>query len=85
MERTDVERGTWDVVAGYAGQIAKMNRKQWRGEITRQACLKRKCTACRPPDMDVDPGIIQRAEKTQALYMVHVKMSEEDVDAAYVG
>jgi hypothetical protein len=40
MERTDVERGTWDVVTGYAGQIAKMDRKQWWGEIARQARLQ---------------------------------------------
>jgi hypothetical protein len=36
-ERTNVEEGTWDLVTGYARQITKVDRKQRRGEIARQA------------------------------------------------
>ncbi len=67
-------------MAGYAGQITKVDRKQGRGEVAGQAGLERERAAGRSPDVDVDSRVVERTKETQTLNVVHMEMGEEDVD-----
>ena len=81
-ERADLERRARHLVAGDAGQIAQMHREQRRREVARQPRLERQRAARRPPDVDLDVGLIERGEEAQALDVVHVQVGQQDVDAA---
>jgi hypothetical protein len=80
VERTNVEGETWDIVTGYAREVAKVHGKKRWGEVAGQAGTERERATCRPPDMDINSRMMERTEKTQPLDVVHVEVSEEDVD-----
>src|SRR4029077_10442385 len=55
--------------------------KKWRREVARQTRLKRMHTTRRTPHVDFDQRIKKRTKKAKALYMIHVKMAEENIDS----
>jgi hypothetical protein len=77
---TDVEGHARHRVAGEPRQVAKVDRKQGRREIARQARLQRERAARRPPNVDLDTRIIERPEEAQPLNVIHVQMGQQDVD-----
>jgi hypothetical protein len=80
VERTNVKGGTRDIVTNYARQVAKVHGEKRWGEIAGQAGTERERATCRPPDVDVNTRMKKRTEETQPLDVVHVEVSEEDVD-----
>src|SRR5215212_2963008 len=63
-----------------AGKLAHLDRGEWRGDVACDAILERRLGRGRAPDRDLRIRAEARRKEHQALDVVEVKVSEQDVD-----
>jgi hypothetical protein len=74
-EGTNAECGARHLVTDNPRQVAKMDRKQGWGQVSRKPTLEPQHTVSRPPNVDFNIRVIKRAKEAQPLYVIHVEMS----------
>ena len=79
----DLEPARDDIVQDHPRKLAQPDREQGRGQVTGQPLGQPHRRRGGPPEVDLDIGIEQRAEETEALDVIHVEMAEEDVEPPY--
>jgi hypothetical protein len=79
-ERANAERGARHFMTDNSRQVTKVHWKQGRRQVSRKAAFEPQHTAGRPPNVDINIRVIERAKEAEPLYVIHVEMSKKNVD-----
>jgi hypothetical protein len=81
-ERANAEWGTRHLMRDNLRQVTKVHWKHRRRQVSRKPILEPQHAARRPPNVDINPRVIERTKKARALYVIYVEMSKKNVDTS---
>jgi hypothetical protein len=84
-ESVDLEGVEGNVVEDGIGEVPDPDGKKGRGKVPSQTGVEASGRRHRSPDMDLDFGVEQRPKEREPLDMVHMQVTEEDVNSLRSG